>query len=153
MVCDADASDGSRYRVSITVTGSRTNINTRLTQVSKIPASTSSIGVSKSNGYAKGAPTVPTSTTTTTTTLPPTSGNAAFDGPPPGDGSPWQPAPKPLVIDIVKQQAACAACGGYVYPSTASYWISQDPNAPQWHFVFVFVPCRQGLIVIRVAPE
>jgi hypothetical protein len=80
-------------------------------------------------------------TTTPPSTVPPTSGNAAYGGPPPGDGSPWQPAPQALVALVDKQYADNQYTSSL---KVTGVYISQDPNSPQWYFVFVFIPSPPG---------
>ncbi len=89
-------------------------------------------------GYAYSATPPPPapSPTTTTTTLVPTSPSQL--GAPPGNGSAWKQAPPALVSAI--QKAAAANPYGGAFASGSTYWISQDPNSPQWYYVLVDSP-------------
>lgn len=74
----------------------------------------------------------PPPTTTPTITVP----LATQLGPPPGSGSAWQPAPSALVTALGAEAAD--------NPSGTTYWVSQDPNAPDWYFVSVLSPAEYG---------
>lgn len=89
--------------------------------------------------------TPPTSAPASTPTTSATDSAPSQIGPPPGQGLPWQVAPQPLVTEIVNQ-AASNPNGSYIFPSPSSFWTSQDPNNPQWYFVYAYVPLPPGAL-------
>jgi hypothetical protein len=100
----------------------------------KVPQSILAAGWS--GGYGYSPPVRPPPSTTTTTLAVPL--NQPF-GSPPGQGSPWMQAPSDLVAEV-KSLAAHDPYGGFSYPAGATFWLSKDPNNPQWSVIEVNAP-------------